>query len=209
MTMPNTGYAPWVLEGGEGITITQTGIHVKISATGGGGGFTVAGDGLEGIGNTINLGELEAGARTLRADETAVGVQFQQQDRAIGDGSDLFIGGQTTTDPNGSGGDVIIRAGSGGLQEGSVDIAVTGGGSILLDELGEVTIIGTANGITLEDQSGFGIILDTVGPVQIGTGNAATHAINGADDVAAGAVVDYWVVSFNGNPRKIAMLALA
>jgi len=41
MTMPNTGYAPWVLRGGDGVTISQTGVHVVIS-TGAGGGQMMA-----------------------------------------------------------------------------------------------------------------------------------------------------------------------
>ena len=34
MTIPNSGYAPWILRGEDGIVVSQTGVYVTISGSG-------------------------------------------------------------------------------------------------------------------------------------------------------------------------------
>jgi hypothetical protein len=73
-----------------------------------------------------------------------------------------------------------------------------------------ITTLG-ARPISFRTNNTTGISISGAGLVTIGrdTDTTTDHAINGNTEAAAGAVAEYWQVTFNGVTRKIAMLAVS
>lgn len=221
MTIPNAGYAPWIIEGRGGITVSQTGVRVVIDGSGAGGlvepgietGQLLVWDNVAGVWEAHSDMLLldQGGALRLAPDAARTGVLFQQEDATVGNGADTQIQAQTTLDVNGNGGNLVLRSGDGGLNAGDVDIATFNSeSSLFLGEDGNVALQGTGGGTTsISAQGGGRIELDTTGVIQFGQGATVVYEISGIPDAAIGAQVDSWTVEFNGVTRKIPIHAVA